>query len=261
MEVKKLKINRILIFMILVMTLWINLFPLNFEKLKNDQRTSLCLKVTIRKHHYFYNKGVYNKEDYYNDDYTVYATTRYFRRDIPLYNEINIYDDIKKKIVYIFNNKKIYMSVIPDKEPRKRRYKNVIMEKTKIWNTGIKKKYLKWNIEVWRAVSYGLKDSEIGMVDTFYYITRDLKFPAAYFNYYSFEEKTYTIDTEIPSKLNTLPGPSVWSITNIYDKAMLRKYLHIEEVIDIQYIKPDDSLFEIPKGYKEVEWNTDLFEH
>jgi len=255
------QINRVIIFIFLLMTLLINLFPLNNDKLKNNQDMDSCIKETIRKHHYFYNNGVYDKEKYFNDDYLIYATARYFKLDRPLHNEIAIYEDLTKKITYLFTDKKVYMSVIPDKEPGKRKYENIIMEKSKTWNAGLMNKYLNWNIEVWRAVSYGSKDSEVGMVDTFYYITRDLKFPAAYFNFFASEEKTYTINITKPSSLNILPGPTVWAITNIYDKAMLRKYLQIDEVIDIQYIKPDSSIFEIPKGYREVEWNPDLFEH
>jgi len=230
------------------------------HKLYIKQDKTNCIKETVRKHYYFYQNGI-DKSDYFNDIFTIYTTSQYFKMNNPVFDEIIIYDDHTGVITYLFTDRKIYMSVNPEKEPQKRRSEKSMTENHKFWNTGIKAKHSDWNIEVWRDIRYGTKESKIGMIDIFSYITRELSYPKAYFNFYNALEKTYTLNTQSSTSPGIAPGPTVWSITTFYDKSMILQYIAIEELIDIQYINSDDSLFEIPKGYREVEWNPNLFKH
>jgi hypothetical protein len=251
---------KVLFHLIIYFALCISLYPSYNGRLHNDHHAADCIKETVRKHYYFYKNGI-DKSDYFSDVFTIYTTSQYFKMDSPVFDEILIYDDHMGIITYLLTDKKVYMSVNPEKEPLKRRSEKSMTENHKFWNTGIKAKHGDWNIEVWRDIRYGTKESKIGMIDTFSYITRELSYPKAYFNFYNALEKTYTLNLQSSTSPGIAPGPTVWSITTFYNKSMILQYIAIEELIDIQYINSDDSLFEIPKNYREVEWNPDLFKH
>jgi hypothetical protein len=153
------------------------------------------------------------------------------------------------------------MTVNPAKEPSKKKSKASIVERCKLWNTGIKDKYKNRSIEVWRKIMYGAKESDIGMIDVFSYYAHDLDLPKVYYNYHTAEEKIYTLNKNSCASKNKPMGLPVHSFTNFYDKSMVLQFQSIEDATEIGHIKIDDSFFDIPRNYKKIEWNPDLFKH
>jgi len=228
-----------------------------------ESKTSIsgtdCLKIHFKKQYLFYSNGVFDYS--YDDDFLVYLTSRYYKIESPLFSETVIYDDKSNILLYIFTDKKVYMTVNPNKESAKKKAKSATVEKCKLWNTGYKQKYKGWDIELWRKTLYGAKESKIDTIDISSYYAFDLILPNSYYNYHTAEEKIYSSSETLCKEKRKPIGLPVYSSADYYDKSMVLQFKSIEEVFEIEHIKIDDTFFHIRRNYKKIEWNPKLFKH
>jgi hypothetical protein len=250
----------IIIYIVIIYNiLSLNLYTAIDKQSLNDHDED-CLKTEIIKVHYFYDKGKY-KDYYVTYGIVWYVTSRYVKIVDPEISEITIYDDDNKLMYYLFTDKKVYMSVNPDKEPSKKRSANSFIEKSKWWKTGRKAKLLNADIEVWQNLIYLTGGWNVKSIVTYCYITYDYGNFNSSLNFSIAEEKLNSIK---PNNLweSSFPlGISLWSASNYYDESLVLQFQVIYRTDKIEHIKATSSFFEIPKDYKKVEWKPVYFKH
>jgi hypothetical protein len=253
------KCNKLDVLLQVIQFILINILILNSVELSASSSETECLKIHFKKQYLYYSNGDFDYS--YDDDFFVYVTSRYYKIESPLFSETVIYDDRSSTLSYIFTDKKVYMTVNPSKEPAKKKTKSATVEKCKLWNTGYKQKYKGWDIELWRKTLYGVKESEIGLIDISSYYAFNQELPQSYYNYHVAEEKIYSSSETLCDVKNKPFGLPVFSSADYYDKSKIILFKSIEQVTKLENIQATSSLFEIPKDYKKVEWNPDLFKH